>query len=494
MTIARSIILYFAFCLAIFSRAEVRDARIHGRALQYSGYHIELFAYKDYITQEKEVIGMLDVDDNGLFDTKVQLPAGDVTYAFMDLGKYRAYIYLEPGEEYRIVLPPFKRKPDSERFNPYYRQELIEVGIDQERTKLNSAIYRFEGWWQKIYGENIVKIVRKSDKKLADRLIAQCDSVAKSTRCAVDFFKDYVYYRKAQIYTSPRMGDVRRTLNKYYSGHRIAYNVAPYWQTLQMMCPNFISSMTIYTSEKELVHKFLKEDAISFQSLSNVLKRDSAYMMQGLRESLLLMGVYDGYYSQELSEVVVDSMLMSAIKGETTAGTKRVAMNILEKKNHLRKDTPATDFTLLDMKGREVSLKDFSGKWVYLGFFHSESYASVKDMATLDAMVAKYKKDFFIVGVLTDENSDRVTKRFAEKKQQWLPLSSVIQQSILLDYRIAALPSYVLIDPEGRISVAEAPGPTERIEQVIATEMQRYKSNYYRKNKQKEKSIYEIAK
>mgnify|MGYP004448349837 FL=1 len=109
-------------------------------------------------------------------------------------------------------------------------------------------------------------------------------------------------------------------------------------------------------------------------------------------------------------------------------------------------------------------------------------------------MLAKYKKDFFIVGVLTDENSDRVTKRFAEKKQQWLPLSSVIQQSILLDYRIAALPSYVLIDPEGRISVAEAPGPTERIEQVIATEMQRYKSNYYRKNKQKEKSIYEIAK
>lgn len=475
--------------------AGTNNVRLHGRALQYSGYHIEVFVYKDYITRDKIALGVIDIDDNGNFDCLVDMQQPGVRYAFLELGAYKAYIYLEPGNDYNLVLPPFKPRPDADRFNPFYQQELIEVGIVNEPSKLNISIRIFEGWWQNMYSQNIVRMARYNDRKLADKLILRCDSMSKAINCKVPYFAEYVHYRKAQLYATPRMGNVRSVISNYYRKDcDIALTLPSYWQTLQMICPNFLSSITIYTDAKQKCHKAIRAVNANFNTILAALQTDTAYTNRKVSDHLLLMGIYDGYYSQEISESFVNDLLGSAIKSGPYNETKILAQNILDKKNHLHPKTPAPDFTLLDMKGKEVSLSKMKGRWVYMGFLHSENFAARKDMAALDAIQNKYQKDIQVIGIFTDEKSDRLASRMKNAKHQWLPLTYVTQQSILSDYDIVALPTYVLIDPEGRISLAPAPSPTEKIEQAIATQMISYKQEINKRGKNNQiKDIYDIA-
>ncbi|MDO4461363.1 MAG: TlpA disulfide reductase family protein [Bacteroidia bacterium] len=478
--------------------AQIADAnvRLHGRALQYAGFHIEVFVYKDFITKDKVAIGVLDVDDNGNFDCIVDLQQNGVKYAFMDLGAYKAYIYLESGKDYHLVLPPFKPRPDADRFNPFYQQEPIEAGIVNEPSRLNIAIREFDGWWQNQYASNIARLARYNDRKLADKLVQRCDSMASTLNCKVQFFKDYVHYRKAQLYATPRMGNVRGIISKFYSQNKKSVvDMPPYWQTLQMICPNFLTSIGIYTNAKDKCRAELRSPNASFSSICAALQTDTAYAKRAVSENLLIMGIYDGYYSQEISESFVDLLLNGAISQNTHQDTKLIAQNIIDKKNHLHPGTEAPSFTLMDMRGKEVSLSSLKGRWVYIGFLHSQNFAAVKDMAALDAMQTKYQKDIQVVGIFTDEKSDQLAARMKNAKHNWLPLTYVTQQSILSEYNVVALPTYYLIDPDGRISLSPAPSPTEKLEQAIANQMISYKRELAKRPKQRNqaKSIYDIA-
>lgn len=491
-----SIILLLIVLLPV-ATAQVtgNNVRLHGRALQYASHHIEVFVYKDYITRDKVAIGVIDIDDNGKFDCVVDLQREGVRYAFLELGAYKAYIYLESGKTYQIVLPPFKQRPDADRFNPFYQQELIEIGIVNEASKLNISIRGFESWWHNMYAENISRLARYNDRKLADKLILQCDSIEKVINCSSQFFHDFVHYRKAQVYATPRMGDVRRVLSSYYASNKPSnIDVPSYWQTLNMVCPNFLSSITIYTEAKEKCRKELRSNDGTFYSLSKALSTDTVYANKIVREHLMLMGIYDGYYAQDISESYVDNMLSGALKQGATEEVKLLAQNIVDKKSYLHSGTEAPDFTLMDMNGKDVTLSKLKGRWVYLGFLHSENFAAVKDMAALDALQAKYQKDMLVIGVFTDEKSDRLAKKLKAAKHQWMPLTYISQQSVLSDYNVVALPTYYLIDPEGRIKLSPAPSPTEKIEQAIATQMVSYKSEISKRGKNNQvKNIYDIA-
>ncbi|MCQ2235776.1 MAG: TlpA family protein disulfide reductase [Bacteroidales bacterium] len=481
---------------ALYAQVADCNVRLHGRALQYAGYHIEVFVYKDFITKDKTAIGVLDVDDNGNFDCQIDLQQTGIKYAFMELGAYKAYIYLESGKDYHLVLPPFKARPDADRFNPFYQQEPIEAGIVNEPSRLNIAIREFDGWWQDQYGANIARLARYNDRKLADKLVSRCDSMANTLNCKVQFFKDYVHYRKAQIYATPRMGNVRSVISRFYTQNKkSAIDMPPYWQTLQMICPNFLTSITIYTDAKDRCRKEIRSSKANFNSICAALQSDTVYDKRTVSENLLLMGIYDGYYSQEISESFVDHLLNSAISQNTHPDTKILAQNILDKKNHLHPGTDAPGFTLMDMRGKEVSLSSLKGRWVYLCFLHSQNFAAVKDMAALDAMQTKYQKDIQVVGIFTDEKSDQLSARMKNAKHNWLALTYITQQSIISEYNIVALPTYYLIDPDGRISLSPAPSPTENLEQSIANQMINYKREIANKGKKNNqvKNIYDIA-
>jgi len=492
-----SIIRYISYSLATLwvltnvSTASAESVRLHGYAEDYAGYHIEFYRYADYITHSRELMGVVMVDSTGHFDYSFDVE--DVTYAFLDLSSYRAHIYIEPGVEYEVTLPPFRPRPDADRFNPFYQPENIELGIVNSTGCLNEAIRNYDIFFNSVYHRNAIDMVRSRNIKKSEEIAALCDSVADAQKCEHPYFKRYVKYRGVQIFVTPRLRSVRTVLQQKFSGEEVAYEVPSYWDALGLVGQSFIASHS-RTKQGSALKAVLGYNPPSFADLSDALVGDTAvFSNTAMREAVLLKGIYDGYYTGYFNSGLTDTLLITATNQAMCEGSRKIAFDILQKKNRLKPGTLAPDFVLLDREGKEHSLAEMRGKFVYLAFMHTQNYSCMKDIPALSSIQRKYKRDMIVVGIMTDEATDNLDKYFENKKIEWTLLSYNYMQSVVLDYGVESLPTYYIIDPEGRVAVSPAPAPTENFESTVAGEMQKYKRESLRKRPQKERTIYDIV-
>ena len=487
LSLRHILVSFFALVSLLPSAASVR---LHGIARDYSGYSLEIYRYADYITHSRELIGVVMVDSTGSFDYSFDV--SEITYAFIDLSSYRAHIYLEPDVDYEVVLPPFRPRPDADRFNPFYQPENIELGIANSTGCLNEAIRNYDVFFNSVYHRNVVDMVRGRNIRKSDELISLCDSAALAQHCDHEYFKRYVNYRDVQIYATSRLRSFRNVIYSQFSNDEVAYNVPSYWDALGLIGQSFIAS---YVKTKQGTHlaKALDYSPVSFDDLSAAMLNDTIFFNDDVRESLLLKGIYDGFYTGYFGGGLTDTLLISATNQAKCDRSRKIAFDILQKKNRLKPGTMAPDFVLLDLDGKEHSLSDMRGKFVYLAFMHTQNYSCVKDIPALSGLQRKYRRDMLVVGIMTDEESDKLGPFFKNKKIEWTVLSYNYMQSVVLDYGVESLPTYFIIDPEGRVAVSPAPAPTENFEQAIAGEIKKYKRENSRRNPQKQRSVYDLV-
>lgn len=464
--------------------------RLHGVAEDYAGYHLEIYKYADYITRMRELVGVVMVDSIGQFDYSFDVD--DVTYVFLDLSSYRAHIYMEPNTEYEVALPPFRPRPDADRFNPFYQPEDIELGIINSTGCLNEAIRNYDLFFNSVYHKNAVEMVRGRNIRKADELTSLCDSVAQLQHCDHPYFQKYVKYRSAQIYATPRLRSTRTVIAQKFANEDVAYEIPSYWDALGLVGQSFIAS---YSRMKigDHLKKVLEYNPPTFADFSDALLNDTVFNNDNMREAFLLKGIYDAYYTGFFGSGLTDTLLITATNQAVSQSSKKIAFDILQKKNKLKPGTKAPEFVLLDVNGKEHSLSEMRGKFVYLAFMHTQNYTCMKDIPALSGIQRKYKRDMIVVGIMTDEESDKLGTYFAKKKIEWTMLSYNYMQSVVLDYGVESLPTYFVIDPEGRIAISPAPAPSDNFEAAIAGEIKKYKREVQRKNPTKSKSIYDMV-
>ncbi len=476
--------------IASASAISAGNVRLHGVAPDYAGYHIEIYRYADYITHIRELVGVMMVDSVGSFDYSFE--ADSVEYIFLDLSSYHAHLFVEAGINYEVILPPFRLRPDADRFNPFYKPEDIELGISNDKSQLNEAIRNYDLFFNAHYHSNAVDMVRSRNTRKADELIAQSDSVARLQKCNHPYFKEYVKYREVQIYATPRLRSASAVIQQKFAHEAVAYSVPSYWDALGLIGQSFISSH-VRTKQGATLKKVLGNRPLSFADISNALLADTIFANNEMREAFILKGIYDGYYTGYFSSGLSDTLLTTATEQAVGQHSKKIALDILQKKNRLKPGTMAPDFTLLGADGKEHSLSELRGKFVYLAFMHTQNYSCLKEMPALSGIQRHYKRDMYVVGIMTDEESNQIGSYSNNKKIEWLMLSYNIMQNVVLDYGVETMPSYFLIDPEGRISLSPAPSPSENFEQTINSVMKRYKSESLRRRPEKEKTIYDIV-
>ncbi len=489
--------MFRAFIVFIFTNifiltAHTAPVRFYGSAPDYKGMAIEINKYADFITHELLPVCVLEIDSLGNFDITADIET--VTYAFADLGAMRAYIYIEPEKDYELVLPPFTPRADVDRLNPYFQPELIEMGIASTTSRLNEALRNFYVYADSIYNASAIRIVKQRNRKLADKIIADYDSVAHLQQCNDDFFNDFVRYQQAKIFTLARLKSPKKVAEKYFLHDSVAFNQEAYWQTLDLVYGNFLS-MTLKGKASAMVREVLAKPSPHFSELSAAVASDSSFLdATQLREMLVVKGIYDAYYSGTLSPTATDTLLYSTVAEAVTETARIAANNILVRLNRMRVGTLAPDFTLYDFEGVERKLSDFKGLFVYLSFQHSKNFASQKDFPALQVINKKYERLMYVVNIFTDENVDEAKTLVARGKYNWLPLSFINDQAVVLRYGITHEPSYFLIDPDGRLSLSPAPSPTEeRLVTAIAQQMQKYKTEKMRRTPPKIRDIYDMV-
>jgi thiol-disulfide isomerase/thioredoxin len=136
----------------------------------------------------------------------------------------------------------------------------------------------------------------------------------------------------------------------------------------------------------------------------------------------------------------------------------------------LSRGNKAPDFSLLDLEGKTVTLKDFKGKYVYLDTWSTTCGPCLREIPYLEELKQEYKnKNISIVGVcLSEENPWK--EMIAEKELKGIQLRAAEgwNSQFRNDYvKNHGVPCFILIDPEGKIIDARAPRPSENIREVL---------------------------
>lgn len=114
----------------------------------------------------------------------------------------------------------------------------------------------------------------------------------------------------------------------------------------------------------------------------------------------------------------------------------------------------APDFVQADPDGKQVSLKDFRGKYVLVDFWASWCGPCRQENPNVVQAYQKYKsKNFMVLGVSLDRDKPRWLQAIADDQLTWPHVSDLKfwQNEVAKLYKVSSIPQNYLLDPEGRI-------------------------------------------
>ena len=140
--------------------------------------------------------------------------------------------------------------------------------------------------------------------------------------------------------------------------------------------------------------------------------------------------------------------------------------NSIIKQEKLQIGKPAPDFTQTDLKGNQISLKKFKGKYILLDFWASWCVPCREENPYLKEAYAKYHdKGFIIIGFSMDgpENKNAWIEAIKKDNLPWIQVCDfkVWNSKVISDYNYLGgkgIPANFLINPEGQIIAKDLRG------------------------------------
>ena len=112
----------------------------------------------------------------------------------------------------------------------------------------------------------------------------------------------------------------------------------------------------------------------------------------------------------------------------------------------------ASDFTLKDLDGNDVSLHQFRGKYLLINFWATWCGPCKIEMPSLEQLYRQFKSERFdMLGISNDMFGKRVVSPYVLAKKITFPMLLDQRMTVSRQYGIVSLPTTILIDPQGII-------------------------------------------
>mgnify|MGYP001197215919 CR=1 FL=1 len=148
-------------------------------------------------------------------------------------------------------------------------------------------------------------------------------------------------------------------------------------------------------------------------------------------------------------------------RNSSSDSLKLVLANIKEIREKLSKGNPAPGFTYTDSEGKEHSLADFKGKYVYIDVWATWCKPCQYEVSFLKQLEEEYKnRNIEFISISIDDNKEQWMKFLSEKGLKGIQLHAGSESQLMKDYMIEVIPRFIFVGPGGEMISEEAPRPS----------------------------------
>ena len=438
-------IIALLFILLSFM-ASAQNVTITGRSNKTNAL-IRLFVYEDLVNETGILLDQSQTDAMGHFilegSVKQNLPAR------IYVGLEPVDLVLTPNANYDIEIIVPEKKDDVS----YFEKELPTIRVKRATDK---GIYR-----QVIYSEEIINayMTEHFNQIYRGRQLRYIDSIQNAISREVpdiksDYVKNHNRYKIAAIKLGISTDGGKKIIKDYYDGQPVLYSQSAYIDLFKEMFDGYFNSAA-YDSH-------LVNDAFAQGPATRKKYLNTDPLMANNPQLAELITIYNlqklCYGERGTSRLAKDHL--NQLKSQTKYPEhKTIISDFFEKFNRLAPGAAATDFTLQDRNGNDVSLSDYKDRLVLLQFVDDTSPVSEYQFSELRSLHNQWQDTVQILTIASHEKMDFYKQQFAEKKQDW-PLLDLGNNILLLEaYNVRTFPEYILIRKDNKIGEAPAPSP-----------------------------------
>ncbi len=438
---------------------ELYGSFIWGNNPGYANKEIIFYEQADPFTGSHKVVGNAKVDSTGNFEIEVDVKETTYIYAFP--GVYLIYLFVEPGEDYEIILPEFIEKKQADRLNPFFKTVNVHLGTKEfSEDDLNVQIRMFLDSYIPYYNKHIDKVFTDKDFEQLDKDIGKMEKAFSRSKNV--FFNQYREYKYGMLRFLAYQHKSKAISNQYFKNKPVLYKNPAYMELFNMVYKKYFTHFS-RADEEKLLSKSISEHK-SYKKLKEALKRDEVIQPDELLNMVALKCLHDEFYDDNYSRADMLTILDSFIENTQFTKQKEIAVGIREKVTRLLIGFNPPGFSLYDSDSNLVTLDNFKGKFVYLNFCSCFSYSCLNEFAMLQKLYEKHNKYLEIVSVIVDEDVT-VMKDFVQRSgYTWKFLHYDNHPEILAEYDIRIYPTYYLVDHEGKLVMSPASTPNEAFE------------------------------
>lgn len=221
---------------------------------------------------------------------------------------------------------------------------------------------------------------------------------------------------------------------------------------------NFMEGSVAYFAGKTLENR---ENASVKEKTLNVLN----YILSNIK-------------SKAVKEYLVTSFSLSYIDGEgvddaaevkaifdkevTNPVMQAVFNSLYAEGSSVAKGSKAHGFKYLDINGKEVSLDDFKGRYVYIDIWATWCAPCREELPHLQTLEEAFQgTNICFVSISTDQDKAKWEQTVKDEKMGGIQLHTGGDEEFLNAFRVKGIPRFILINPEGRIDNANMTRPSD---------------------------------
>ena len=416
---------------------------------------MRLFTYEDLVNETGILIDQSQTDAQGNFilegNVKQILPARIyVGLEYVDL-------ILTPNASYDIeIIVPEKKDNVS-----YFEKELPTILVKRATDK---GIYR-----QIIFSEEIINgyMIDHFNQIYRGRQGRYIDSIQNAISNDVpdiqsDYVKNHNRYKIASIKLGISTDGGKKIVKDYFDGQPVLYTQSAYIDLFKELFDGYFNS-TAY--DNHLLNDAFMEGPAAFKKYlaTNPLMANNPQLAELITVFNLQKLCYGERSTSRLAKDHLDYIKSQSKYPEH----KTIISDFFVKFNRLAPGTAATDFTLKDHNGNEMSLSDYKNRLVLLQFVDGQSPVSEHQFSELRALHNQWQDTVQILTIATHDKMAIYQQQFEEKHQDW-PLLDLGDNILLLEaYNVRTFPEYILITKDNKIGEAPAPSPERYLEERV---------------------------